>query len=173
MNSRSRPSLPFSLPLPPPPLELLRGMSRKLLPGMALVPFNVQRAVLSPLMEQALREPLADGDFEFLKDKWLKVEITDAGLHWYFTCNAIGELEISQEQQADAVIRGNLKEFLQLTARTEDPDTLFFQRRLQIEGNTELGLEVKNLLDGVDQDGLPPLLRMLMLQGAALAAALL
>jgi predicted lipid carrier protein YhbT len=82
-------------------------------------------------------------------------------------------LVIAAEQQADAAIRGNLKEFLQLTARTEDPDTLFFQRRLQIEGDTELGLEVKNLLDGVDQDGLPPLLRLLMLQGAAIAAALL
>lgn len=173
MNLPGRSSLPFSLPLPPPPLDLLRGISRKFLPGVAMVPFNWQRAMLSPLMEQALKEPLADGDFEFLKDKWLKVEISDAGLYWYFTCGENGELVICQEQQADAVIRGNLKEFLQLTARSEDPDTLFFQRRLQIEGDTELGLEVKNLLDGVDQDGLPPLLRLLMLQGAALAAALL
>ena len=84
-----------------------------------------------------------------------------------------GRLAISEKQKADATISGNLKEFLQLTARTEDPDTLFFQRRLQIEGDTELSLEVKNLLDGVDQDGLPPWLRLLMLQGAAIAAALL
>jgi predicted lipid carrier protein YhbT len=28
----------------------------------------------------------------------------------------------------------------------EDPDTLFFQRRLVIEGDTELGLQVKNLM---------------------------
>jgi predicted lipid carrier protein YhbT len=167
MNSPSR------LPLPPSPLELLRGVSRKLLPAVALVPFNLQRAILSPLMEQALKEPLADGDFEFLKDKWLKVDITDAGLCWYFTCAETGELVISQEQQADATIRGNLKDFLQLTARTEDPDTLFFQRRLQIEGDTELGLELKNLLDGVDQDSLPTLLRLLLLQGASVAAALL
>jgi predicted lipid carrier protein YhbT len=171
MNSPSR--LPFSLPVPPLPLELLRGVSRKLLPGVALVPFNLQRVLLLRLMEQALKEPLSDGDFEFLKGKWLKVEITDAGLCWYFTCAENGELVISQEQQADATIRGNLKEFLQLTARTEDPDTLFFQRRLQIEGDTELGLELKNLLDGVDQDGLPTLLRLFLVQGASVAAALL
>ncbi|MCJ7557458.1 MAG: SCP2 sterol-binding domain-containing protein [Gammaproteobacteria bacterium] len=170
---------PAGLPVPlffsalPPPAEVLRGVSRRLVRGAALVPFNLQRAVLSRLMEQALKEPLTDGDFEFLKGKWLQVEILDAGLCWYFTYGEEGRLVIAAEQQADAAIRGNLKEFLQLTARTEDPDTLFFQRRLQIEGDTELGLEVKNLLDGVDQDGLPTWLRLLMLQGAALAAALL
>ena len=34
--------------------------------------------------------------------------------------------------------------------RQEDPDTLFFHRRLSIEGDTELGLLVKNLLDRIE-----------------------
>jgi len=34
--------------------------------------------------------------------------------------------------------------------REEDPDTLFFKRKLQIEGDTELGLITKNLLDSVE-----------------------
>ena len=34
------------------------------------------------------------------------------------------------------------------------PTPLFFQRRLQMEGDTELGLEVKNFLDGLDVDSL-------------------
>lgn len=37
-----------------------------------------------------------------------------------------------------------------LTLRLEDPDTLFFNRRLLIEGDTDLGLRVKNMLDGVE-----------------------
>ena len=173
MNKPAGLPAPFFLAALPPPAEVLRGMSRTLVRGASLVPFAVQRTALSLVMEQALKEPLSDGDFEFLKGKWLKVEILDAGLCWYFTYGADGRLTISEQQQEDVAIRGNLKEFLQLTARTEDPDTLFFQRRLQIEGDTELGLEVKNLLDGVDQDGLAPWLRLLMLQGATLAAALL
>jgi O2-independent ubiquinone biosynthesis accessory factor UbiT len=44
---------------------------------------------------------------------------------------------------------------LLIAARKEDPDTLFFQRRLKIEGDTELGLEVKNLIDGIDIEQLP------------------
>jgi predicted lipid carrier protein YhbT len=40
--------------------------------------------------------------------------------------------------------------FLQMLTRQEDPDTLFFHRRLAIEGDTELGLLVKNLLDRIE-----------------------
>lgn len=42
-----------------------------------------------------------------------------------------------------------------IAGRKEDPDTLFFQRRLSIQGDTELGLEVKNLLDNIDFDNMP------------------
>ncbi len=54
----------------------------------------------------------------------------------------------------DLLIAAPLSSFLQLLARQADPDTLFFERRLQLEGNTELGLQVKNLLDAVDFDRL-------------------
>ena len=40
--------------------------------------------------------------------------------------------------------------FLRLAQRQEDPDTLFFSRRLSIEGDTELGLVVKNALDALE-----------------------
>jgi predicted lipid carrier protein YhbT len=36
-----------------------------------------------------------------------------------------------------------------LALRREDPDTLFFSRRLVLEGDTELGLVVKNALDAM------------------------
>lgn len=47
-----------------------------------------------------------------------------------------------------------------IAARKEDPDTLFFQRRLRIEGDTELGLYVKNLMDAIDLESMPTLLRV-------------
>jgi predicted lipid carrier protein YhbT len=55
---------------------------------------------------------------------------------------------------ADLSITGTLHAFLLLAARREDSDTLFFQRQLRMEGDTELGLEVKNFLDGLDVDSL-------------------
>ena len=52
-------------------------------------------------------------------------------------------------------ISGTIHDFLLLISRTEDTDTLFFQRRLKMEGDTELGLQLKNFLDGMDIESLP------------------
>jgi predicted lipid carrier protein YhbT len=54
-------------------------------------------------------------------------------------------------EKGEATIRGGWREFLCLATRREDPDSLFFQRRLIIEGDTELGLTLKNLLDGCEE----------------------
>ena len=49
----------------------------------------------------------------------------------------------------DVTVRAHLSDYLALALRAEDPDTLFFSRRLVIEGDTELGLVVKNALDAL------------------------
>ncbi|MDD2341447.1 MAG: SCP2 sterol-binding domain-containing protein, partial [Tolumonas sp.] len=53
-----------------------------------------------------------------------------------------------------------LNDLILIAGRKEDPDSLFFQRRLRIEGDTELGLEVKNLMDSLDLDELPKIIRL-------------
>ncbi len=52
----------------------------------------------------------------------------------------------------NVTMRGELSDFVALALRREDPDTLFFQRRLVVEGETETGLHLKNLLDGWEYD---------------------
>jgi len=49
-------------------------------------------------------------------------------------------------------ISASARDFLLLLSRREDPDSLFFSRRLVSEGDTELGLTVKNLLDALDPE---------------------
>jgi predicted lipid carrier protein YhbT len=56
---------------------------------------------------------------------------------------------------ADLTIRATTACFLALALRREDPDTLFFTRRLVMTGDTDLGLVVKNLLDAIDWSRLP------------------
>jgi predicted lipid carrier protein YhbT len=56
---------------------------------------------------------------------------------------------------ADLTIRSTSAGFLSLALRREDPDTLFFTRRLVMTGDTELGLVVKNALDAIDWSRLP------------------
>lgn len=46
----------------------------------------------------------------------------------------------------DVTIAASAADFWRLFQHEEDPDTLFFRRRLVMEGNTEAGLLIKNVL---------------------------
>jgi len=50
----------------------------------------------------------------------------------------------------DVTLTARTRDYLALALREEDADTLFFSRRLRMEGATHLGLLVKNTLDAVD-----------------------
>jgi predicted lipid carrier protein YhbT len=54
------------------------------------------------------------------------------------------------EHEPDFVLRATAPDYWKLVTREEDPDTLFFTRRLKLEGDTELGLLVKNTLDSLE-----------------------
>ena len=57
--------------------------------------------------------------------------------------------------EADLTIEETVYTFLLLATRREDADTLFFRRQLKTSGDTELGLHVKNFLDGLEPETLP------------------
>ncbi|AOE60861.1 SCP2 sterol-binding domain-containing protein [Pseudomonas corrugata] len=133
---------------------MLKGADR-VLPLLGKVPFVVQRLALQQALNRCLAEPLRDGGFDVLRDRWLCLRVPDLGLRWYLTLGR-GGLRIAERAEAQVTISGNWREFLLLASRQEDPDTLFFRRRLVIEGDTELGLALKNLIDSLDPDVLPP-----------------
>jgi len=53
-------------------------------------------------------------------------------------------------EQIDMTLGASALDFVLLAQRQQDPDTLFFERRLTMEGDTELGLVVKNTLDALE-----------------------
>ncbi|CAD5110582.1 ubiquinone anaerobic biosynthesis accessory factor UbiT [Zestomonas carbonaria] len=130
-------------------------LGEPLLPLGRRVPFAVQRLVLEKAMARLFAAPLAEGAFDLLDGRWLRLEISDLDMAWCLTSDGKG-LRVASRAPVDVCIRGNWREFLLLASRQEDPDTLFFRRRLVIEGDTDLGLAVKNLLDGLDPEDLPP-----------------
>lgn len=77
-------------------------------------------------------------------------------------------LIVRNQEQADVSVCATANDLILIAARKEDPDTLFFQRRLVIEGDTELGLYVKNLMDAFELDNMPTPLRFALLQLADL-----
>lgn len=121
-------------------------------------PFALQRQVLQQVLSWQFRQALAEGDLDFLEDRWLKIEVSDIGLSWLMSVEE-SKLVISEQGEADVSFSGNANDLVLIAARKQDPDTLFFQRRLRIEGDTELGLYVKNLMDAIDLDSMPLLLK--------------
>ena len=129
----------------------------------AFIPFAVQKKCLSELLASLFAEAIEDGDLDFLQDKWLKVEVTDLNLIWYLSFSAGKLLICDLCEKVDVTFAGGVNDLILIAGRKEDPDTLFFQRKLSIQGDTELGLEVKNLLDNIDFDNLPAFLQKVIL----------
>jgi predicted lipid carrier protein YhbT len=92
-----------------------------------------------------------------LENRRFRIKVTDAGTVADFTVRNgrfIPLIGAAADVTPDLCFAAALSAFLQLLARQEDPDTLFFDRRLAIEGDTELSLHVKNMFDGIDFDAL-------------------
>ncbi|HCA9876876.1 SCP2 domain-containing protein [Klebsiella quasipneumoniae] len=128
-----------------------------------LAPFALKRQVLEQVLSWQFRQALAEGELEFLEGRWLSIHVRDIGLLWY-TSVVDGRLVVSQQADADVSFSADASDLLMIAARKQDPDTLFFQRRLVIEGDTELGLYVKNLMDAIELEQMPEALRVMLLQ---------
>lgn len=131
----------------------------------ALTPFPVKKLVLQQLLNWQFRHALAEGELDFLDGRLLGIDIADLNLQWITTMQD-GRLAVLQQADADVWFRGNANDLLLVAARKADPDMLFFQRRLVIEGDTELGLEVKNVMDAIEPEAMPVALRTAIQQMA-------
>lgn len=95
-----------------------------------------------------------------LEDKIFRVRVLDTGGEASYTFReGLFRPVFRTEREPDLAFAANLSAYLQLIARQEDPDTLFFSRELEITGDTELGLIVKNMLDAIEWPSLPQLPR--------------
>lgn len=106
--------------------------------------------VLTRLLNLALRRSIDRQDFLPLYGKRIAIRISDAGFQFHFTVGDHGFQPIAKAEQPDLAITASAHDFYLLATRQEDPDSLFFSRRLLVEGDTELGLVAKNTLDGIE-----------------------
>ncbi|WP_394240316.1 ubiquinone anaerobic biosynthesis accessory factor UbiT [Vibrio astriarenae] len=144
--------------------QLVQNAASILRSPIHLLPKTVQKKALLEGLKLVFQEALEDGDFEFLEDKWLKVEVSDLNVSWLISYQDEKLVVADQPVQEDVSFSGGLNDLVLIAGRKEDPDTLFFQRRLSIEGDTELGLEVKNLMDSIDLDSLPKAMQVMLNQ---------
>ena len=143
--------------------EFVRPIAKQVIgiPG-RLIPYGVQRQVLDVALNQAFRQPIDDGELAFLQSARVRIKVTDLNIDWLIDVREDRFLPIDRNLDGDVSISGESPDFLKLATRLVDPDTLFFQRRIRIEGDTELGLGIKNMMDSMDWDDLPAPLRILL-----------
>lgn len=122
------------------------------------VPQNLNRAVVEKLLNRAFKEQINEGDFDFLQNKILQVELIDAKLFvgLSFSANKIICHHFnSLPCESDVTLSIDTLNAIQLIQQEVDPDTLFFQRKLKINGDTELAHHVKNTIDTLDPTVIP------------------
>ncbi|MCP3670603.1 MAG: sterol-binding protein [Gammaproteobacteria bacterium] len=137
-------------------------LPRPLALPLSLIPPLVHSTILIGLLNRLFAPELADGEMDFLEGKVSLIRVRDARISYYLTMQD-GKLKAAPAGASDDVsIEGDIYDFMLLATRQEDPDTLFFNRRLRLGGDTELGLYMKNFLDSLEfEHRLGPLLKFM------------
>ena len=151
------------LRLLPPPVRLA--------PFLRWFPAAWQAQLLEAAMQSVLAAPLADCALDVLESRRLGIEVSDLGLRWVVVLRSGRMFVCKPDEAAESTVRGTATDLLLLASRREDADTLFFQRRLLLTGDTELGLTARNLLDQLPWHEIPLGLRIALHRGAGLAQA--
>jgi O2-independent ubiquinone biosynthesis accessory factor UbiT len=142
---RAAPAVAPEFGLPRPPAAVLRGL-RELVQRLPTEPpsFLVARLLdrlLLPRLDAAQRAALARHCVE--------VEVVEAGLRVRLRLGERG-FEVARSRDSAALrIRAQAQALWRLLRGEDDADRLFFDRALVMEGDTELGLVLKNTLDAI------------------------
>lgn len=120
------------------------------------LPSVLRQQALSAGLNAAFSQPIRRGELDFMRGRCARIRVSDIDLD--FSVTLLGQrLFVSMKPIApDVTFRAELRDLLSVIAGQTDPDTLFFRRKLAIEGETELGLALKNFLDSQDPEQLIP-----------------
>ncbi len=106
--------------------------------------------LLVAALNLAVARQLPQDVHDRLRGKRLRIQVRDARMAFDYTWTGRAFAARPRQAETDLCITASAHDFMLLAQRQEDPDTLFFNRRLSMEGDTELGLVVKNTLDALE-----------------------
>jgi predicted lipid carrier protein YhbT len=115
------------------------------------IPEAMHTHLLARFINHMLRGQSLVQRLEELNGKFIALHLKDVGITFTFQIEN-GCLVPASAESANVTISGPMQSFWLLASQNEDPDTLFFQRTLSIEGETETGVHIKNIMDALDYD---------------------
>jgi len=97
-----------------------------------------------------LRRKFPADVLERLEGHTFVIAVEDASVELVFRVRGRRFVPAAKAEEPVLRFRACAWDYATLAAREADPDTLFFNRRLVVEGDTEIALLVKNTLDTVE-----------------------
>lgn len=126
----------------------LAGLPLRLLPAGPLA------YAITQLLNRLFAEAIAQGQLDFLNAHRVRIQIDDLDLAFTLHFEDRRLRALVTRAAADVCIRASTLSLLQLALQRVDQDTLFFQRKLHIDGAVELALALKNFLDAWERPAL-------------------
>lgn len=137
---------------------------RALLPPVAILsrlPAYPGSWLLARMLNATLAPQLAADTKAALEGRRVRLCVSDLGLAFDVVWRSSGFAAGVTGTPPELSIAASLSDLWLLARREEDPDSLFFRRRLVLEGDTELGLRLKNAIDAFDLGAFDLFLRRL------------
>jgi len=131
------------------------------------LPQRLNFVLVEQVLNRAFAEQIEEGDFDFLQDRILQVEVLGAELFVgvsFVRARMQCQYFSAQPGESDVTLSIGVSDSIDLIQQKVDPDTLFFQRRLKIRGDTELAHHVKNTIDTLNPEVIPRFVIQLMQQ---------
>ena len=116
----------------------------------SVLPQYPHAVLFTGFLNAALSAHIRPRDLQPLHGKQVCIRMRDAGIEFHFSVTPSAFVARRRTPHPDLTISADVRDFLLMGLRQEDADTLFFNRRLTMEGDTELGLFVKNTLDALE-----------------------
>jgi predicted lipid carrier protein YhbT len=130
-------------------LRLAGVMAGRIRPLMSRLPQHPPALALAVALNRLLLRRLPNDARLALSNRAVLVEATDVGLHLRLQLGPNG-FEVAPRSAPVALrVAAEAGTYWRLLSGMDDADRLFFERLLVMEGDTELGLILKNTLDAV------------------------
>jgi predicted lipid carrier protein YhbT len=143
MNPSLDRTVPAGLPVFLVPLHRrIRGLVERL-------PVTPPSFVAAQVLDRVLLPRLPEDARQALAGHCVELCVTDFGLRVRLQITPAGFAPAGERGEAALRIAATGASYLRLLRGEDDPDRMFFERTLVMEGDTELGLVLKNTLDAI------------------------
>ncbi|OOF03752.1 ubiquinone anaerobic biosynthesis accessory factor UbiT [Salinivibrio sp. MA607] len=114
------------------------------------IPDPIVNFSIEKVLNQLFKEEKIQGELSFIAERIIEIHVKDIDFSLFFTLKNEKIKSLRGPQEPDVTLSATGDALILLIYNKVDPDTLFFNRKLMVKGNTELGLHLKNFLDTIE-----------------------